>query len=239
MKINSIAIIGSGITGLGAAWLLHKQYRVTLFEKNDYLGGHTHTIAVAAGEQFVPVDTGFIVYNERNYPNLVGLFKQLSIATRPTDMSFAFSLNQGALEYAGSSLNTLFAQRRNVLRPRHWRLLSEILRFNRTAHQTLKQPEVVQGLPLGEFLKLYKFSQDLCEHYLLPMGAAIWSCPVETLLQFPTLSFLRFFANHGLIDPVRDKPRRLGRDRCARTLLPSLSLGLAAPKLRLRLVLTP
>lgn len=200
MKINSIAIIGSGITGLGAAWLLHQQYRVTLFEKNDYLGGHTHTIDVAVGEQHVPVDTGFIVYNERNYPNLVGLFKQLNIATRPTDMSFAFSLNQGELEYAGSSLNTVFAQRRNVLRPRHWRLLSEILRFNRTAHQALRQPEVVQGLTLGAFLDLYKFSHAMREHYLLPMGAAIWSCPVETMLQFPTLSFLRFFANHGLID---------------------------------------
>lgn len=206
MKPDTIAIIGSGITGLAAAWLLHKHHRVTLFEKNAYLGGHTHTIDVAEGERNVPVDTGFIVYNERNYPNLVGLFKQLDIQTRATDMSFAFSLNQGELEYAGSSLDTLFAQRSNLLRPRHWRLLGEILRFNRLAHQLLDKPEAVLDISLGEMLDLYKFSRDMREHYLLPMGAAIWSCPVATMLKFPALSFLRFFANHGLID-IRNRPQ--------------------------------
>lgn len=206
MKPQNIAIIGSGITGLGAAWLLHPQHRVTLFEKNAYLGGHTHTLDVAEGERSVPVDTGFIVYNERNYPNLVGLFKQLAIPTRATDMSFAFSLNQGELEYAGSSLDTLFAQRRNLLRPRHWKLLGEILRFNKLAHRLLDKPNNVQDLSLGKMLELYKFSRDMREHYLLPMGAAIWSCPVDTMLTFPALSFLRFFANHGLID-LRNRPQ--------------------------------
>lgn len=206
MKPDTIAIIGSGITGLAAAWLLHKHHRVTLFEKNTYLGGHTHTIDVAEDEHSVSVDTGFIVYNERNYPNLVGLFNQLGINTRATDMSFAFSLNQGELEYAGSSLDTLFAQRSNLLRPRHWRLLGEILRFNRLAHQLLDKPELIQGLSLGELLDVYRFSRDMREHYLLPMGAAIWSCPVVTMLTFPALSFLRFFANHGLID-LRNRPQ--------------------------------
>ncbi|MEZ5448921.1 MAG: FAD-dependent oxidoreductase [Thiolinea sp.] len=206
MYSKNIAIIGSGITGLASAWLLHKQHRVTLFEKNAYLGGHTHTIDVPEQERSIPVDTGFIVYNERNYPNLVGLFQELGIATRDTDMSFAFSLNQGELEYAGSSLNTLFAQRSNLLRLGHWKLLAEILRFNRTAYQLLAAPASAQGLSLGDMLDQHRFSHDLREHYLLPMGAAIWSCPVDTMLKFPALSFLRFFANHGLID-IRNRPQ--------------------------------
>lgn len=206
MQRKNIAIIGSGITGLASAWLLHKQHRVTLFEKNSYIGGHTHTIDVPEKERSIPVDTGFIVYNERNYPNLVGLFAELGIATRDTDMSFAFSLNQGELEYAGSSLNTLFAQRQNLLRPRHWKLLTEILRFNRVAHQLLAAPASAHGLSLGDMLDQHRFSNDMREHYLLPMGAAIWSCPVDTMLKFPALSFLRFFANHGLID-IRNRPQ--------------------------------
>lgn len=206
MHSKNIAIIGSGITGLASAWLLHKQHRVTLFEKNNYIGGHTHTIDVQEKERSIPVDTGFIVYNERNYPNLVSLFRQLGIATRDTDMSFAFSLNQGELEYAGSSINTLFAQRKNLLRPRHWKLLTEILRFNRVAHRLLANPASSAGLSLGDMLDSHQFSRDMREHYLLPMGAAIWSCPVDTMLKFPALSFLRFFANHGLID-ISNRPQ--------------------------------
>lgn len=206
MHSKHIAIIGSGITGLASAWLLHKEHRVTLFEKNSYIGGHTHTIDVEEHGRTVPVDTGFIVYNERNYPNLVGLFEQLEIPTRHSNMSFAFSLNRGELEYSGSGLNGLFAQRRNLLRPRHWKLLSEILHFNKVAHDVLKDPRTVPGMTLGEMLDAYRFSTALREHYLLPMGAAIWSCPVETMLKFPALSFLRFFANHGLID-LRNRPQ--------------------------------
>ena len=128
MYRKKIAVIGSGITGLASAWLLHKPYDVTLFEKNAYIGGHTHTIDVPEQDRQIPVDTGFIVYNDRNYPNLIGLFAQLGIPTRDTDMSFGFSLNQGELEYSGSSLNTLFAQRKNLFRLSHWRLLKEIMR---------------------------------------------------------------------------------------------------------------
>ena len=208
MKPKTIAIIGAGVSGLGAAWLLHKQYAVTLFEKNAYLGGHTHTLEIDTPQGSVAVDTGFIVYNEPNYPHLVGLFQQLGIETRPTDMSFAFSLNAGELEYAGSTLNTLFAQRSNLFKPNYWRLLSEILRFNRVAQHSLAQWEThtPPALSLGEFLALHHFSPAIQEHYLLPMGAAIWSCPVETMLQFPAYSFLRFFANHGLIS-INNRPQ--------------------------------
>ena len=206
MYKKNVAIIGSGITGLASAWLLHPQYNVTLFEKNDYVGGHTHTIDVPEADRQVPVDTGFIVYNDRNYPNLIGLFAQLGIATRDTDMSFGFSLNQGELEYSGSSLNTLFAQRKNLFRLSHWRLLKEIMRFNKVAHRLLENPAAVPDMSLGEMLDAHQFSRDMREHYLLPMGAAIWSCPVDTMLAFPALSFLRFFANHGLID-IQNRPQ--------------------------------
>ncbi|WP_287601145.1 FAD-dependent oxidoreductase [Thiothrix sp.] len=206
MYRKKIAVIGSGITGLASAWLLHKQYDVTLFEKNAYIGGHTHTIDVPEQDRQIPVDTGFIVYNDRNYPNLIGLFAQLGIPTRDTDMSFGFSLNQGELEYSGSSLNTLFAQRKNLFSLSHWRLLKEIMRFNKVAHRLLENPVAVPDMSLGEMLDAHQFSRDMREHYLLPMGAAIWSCPVDTMLAFPALSFLRFFANHGLID-IQNRPQ--------------------------------
>jgi predicted NAD/FAD-binding protein len=206
MYRKKIAVIGSGITGLASAWLLHKQYDVTLFEKNAYIGGHTHTIDVPETDRQVPVDTGFIVYNDRNYPNLIGLFAQLGIATRDTDMSFGFSLNQGELEYSGSSLNTLFAQRKNLFSLSHWRLLKEIMRFNKVAHRLLDNPSAAPDMSLGEMLDAHQFSREMREHYLLPMGAAIWSCPVDTMLAFPALSFLRFFANHGLID-IQNRPQ--------------------------------
>ncbi len=204
-----VAIIGSGITGLGASWLLHKHYDITLFEKNNYIGGHTNTIDVKEQARTIPVDTGFIVYNNKNYPNLVGLFKELNIKTQKTDMSFAFSLDQGVLEYSGSGLSGLFAQKRNWLNPSHWLLLKEILRFNRIAHMTLaskseKNSQIAESL--GDFLDKHRFSNKLREHYLLPMGAAIWSCPVDIMLKFPVTSFLQFFANHGLIN-IKNRPQ--------------------------------
>jgi predicted NAD/FAD-binding protein len=205
---QSIAIIGSGVTGLSAAWLLHKKYKVTLFEKNDYVGGHTHTHDVQENGKELAVDSGFIVYNEKNYPNLVGLFDHLGVKTQATDMSFAFSLNEGELEYAGSGLDGMFAQRGNLIRIKHWRLINEIIRFNKVAHAELGKIEVDKsiGQSLGDFLKKHQFSEDLQQNYLLPMGAAIWSCPVEKMSRFPSNSFLRFFANHGLID-FKDRPQ--------------------------------
>ena len=206
----SIAIIGSGITGIGASWLLHDKYEITLFERNDYLGGHTHTHDIKHGNDHLAIDSGFIVYNEKNYPNLVGLFKQLEVETQETDMSFAFSLNQGEIEYSGSGLNGMFAQRRNIFKPKHYRLISEILRFNKLAHETLgkntQKTLAETQLSLGEFLTKHQLSTDFKLHYLLPMGAAIWSCPVDTMLKFPAHSFLRFFANHGLID-LKNRPQ--------------------------------
>lgn len=206
MTKQRVAIIGSGITGLSSAWLLHRQYDITLFEKNDYLGGHTNTVDVQEEHDIVPVDTGFIVYNEKNYPNLIGLFAELDVETQKTDMSFAFSLNHGELEYSGSGLKGLFAQNSNWFSPKHWMLLKEILRFNRLAHATLNEKQPLQSMSLGEFLKAHKFSSAMVNHYLLPMGAAIWSCPVDTMLRFPVQSFLQFFANHGLID-IKNRPQ--------------------------------
>ena len=207
-KKQSIGIIGSGITGLSASWLLHKKYDITLFEKNDYLGGHTHTHDVTEGDKELAIDSGFIVYNEKNYPNLVGLFRQLEVKTQSTDMSFAFSLNQGELEYAGKGLTGMFAQRSNIIRIRHWRLLNEIVRFNKTAHTELIKLETEKStdFSLSDFLNKHNFSIDLQQNYLLPMGAAIWSCPVEIMYNFPAFSFLRFFANHGLID-LKNRPQ--------------------------------
>lgn len=203
---KSVAVIGSGISGLSTCWLLHKDYDVTLFEKNDYIGGHTHTVDVEqAAAEPVPVDTGFIVYNEKNYPNLVGLFKELQVDTQPTAMTFSFSKNAGQLEYSGSGLKGLFAQKSHLFSIKHWLLLKEILRFNKTSHAALAN-RIEADLTLGDFLSNHKFSNDLTEHYLLPMGAAIWSCPVETMMLFPAKSFLRFFANHGLID-LRNRPQ--------------------------------
>ena len=138
---KSIAVIGSGITGLSAAWLLNKKYDVTLFEKNDYLGGHTHTHDVQESGKTLSIDSGFIVYNEKNYPNLIALFKELDVKTQATGMSFAFSLNKGELEYAGTGLKGMFAQRSNLFRFKHWLLLKEIVRFNKLAHEKLEQLE--------------------------------------------------------------------------------------------------
>jgi len=209
-KKQSIAIIGSGITGLSASWLLHDKYEITLFEKNEYLGGHTHTHDVEENEneKELAIDSGFIVYNEKNYPNLVGLFNELDVKTQATDMSFAFSMNQGELEYAGSGLKGMFAQRGNLVSIKHWRLIQEIIRFNKAAHAELPTLEKDKSseLSLGDFLKQHKFSDDLQQNYLLPMGAAIWSCPVEIMNSFPAHSFLRFFANHGLID-LQNRPQ--------------------------------
>jgi len=220
MQINderqSIAVIGSGITGLSAAWLLNKKFKITLFEKNSYIGGHTHTHDVQEGEKELSIDSGFIVYNKKNYPNLVGLFNHLNVDTQATDMSFGFSLDEGKLEYSGSGLKGMFAQRGNLFRIQHWRLLKEIVRFNKVAHAALDDVNTNASkslfsskgpsLSLGEFLENHNFSKDLRQHYLLPMGAAIWSCPVEIMTSFPAHSFLQFFANHGLID-LKNRPQ--------------------------------
>lgn len=211
-----VAVVGSGISGLAAAWFLSQKHDVTLFEKNSKLGGHTNTVELDLPEGKTPVDTGFIVFNRPNYPNLTAMFAHLGVKTEPTKMSFGVSVNNGALEYAGSNLNSLFAQRTNLFSWRHWQMLREITRFNRQAKEDLARNESLPhfdgqysgdlALPLGDYLAKHGLSESMQNAYLLPMAAAIWSCPVETMMAFPAGSFLRFFENHGLLN-VKDRPQ--------------------------------
>ncbi|MGD8309647.1 MAG: FAD-dependent oxidoreductase, partial [Chromatiales bacterium] len=205
MERQSIAVIGSGVAGLSAAWLLSRRHDVSLFERNDYFGGHTHTIEVAGEAGRVPVDTGFIVYNEPNYPHLTGLLRTLGVRTRDTEMSFGVSVGDGRLEYAGSDLGTLFAQRSNIVRPGFLRMLGDILRFNREVKALLARDQLGPG-SLGNFLLSRGYGRRFRDHYLLPMAAAIWSCPAVQMLDFPLAGFARFFHNHGLLD-LRDRPQ--------------------------------
>ena len=208
-----IAVVGSGIAGLGAAWLLARRHQVTLYERDPRLGGHSNTVEVEDHGRRVPIDTGFIVYNELNYPNLTGLFATLGVPTQASDMSFAASVD--GVEYAGSSFGTLFAQRRRLLDPVHWRMLVDITRFNRDAKRALAEDagdlrapanRPLSLMTLGEFLERGGYGRALRERYLLPMGGAIWSCPTRTMLEFPAASFLRFLANHRLLD-VEGRPQ--------------------------------
>ncbi|WP_210395370.1 NAD(P)/FAD-dependent oxidoreductase [Motiliproteus sediminis] len=203
MKSN-IAVIGSGISGLSCAWLLSRRHSVTLFEKDDRFGGHSNTCNVELNNQTLAVDTGFMVFNPVNYPNLTALFKHLGVATRPTDMSFSVSVDNGALEYAGSDLNGLFAQRSNLFSPAFWSMLADLLRFYREAPQLMA--EIPATLTLGELLEQQGYSQRFQQQHLLPMGAAIWSTPMDKMLNYPALTFLRFCANHGLLQ-LRDRPQ--------------------------------
>ncbi|HEV7165888.1 MAG TPA: FAD-dependent oxidoreductase [Gammaproteobacteria bacterium] len=197
-----IAVIGSGISGLAAAWLLRKHADVRVYEKNAYAGGHTNTIQVPGGPA---VDTGFIVFNECNYPEFAAMLGHLKVASQASDMSFAASIGGGRLEYAGDNLNTLFAQRWNLFDRSHWRMLLDITRFNRDAKRALGSG-LGADLTLGEFILQGRYGDGLSRRYLLPMAAAIWSCPVGAMLQFPAASFLKFFENHGLLG-LMDRPR--------------------------------
>lgn len=200
-----IAVIGSGIAGLSAAWLLSRDHAVSLFEANNYLGGHTHTVDVTLDGITAPVDTGFLVFNERTYPNLIALFDHLGVASTASDMSFSVRLADERLEWAGSNLATVFAQRRNLLRPAFWGMLGDILRFNREA-TALAQQRVDSAQSLGEFLDAGGYGRAFREWYLLPMAGAIWSCPTAAMLQYPARTFFTFCANHGLLQ-VSDRPK--------------------------------
>lgn len=193
-----IAVIGSGAAALGAAWRLSRHHQVTVFEKNAHVGGHANTLEVRRPDGGrVAVDTGFIVYNERNYPNLIRMFDQLQVPTQATDMSFAVSLDGGRMEYSGGDLAGLFGQYRNLVRPRFWGMVADILRFYRQAPRLLDDPD--PDLSLGEFLRRDGYGQAFVDDHLLPMAAAIWSAPSSTMLAFPAASFVRFCANHGLL----------------------------------------
>lgn len=197
-----IAIIGSGISGMSAAWLLSHEHEVDLYEKNNYIGGHSNTVDIDLHGKKIPVDTGFIVFNHQTYPNLKGLFENLGVKTIESDMSFAASINDGSFEYSGKNLSGLFAQKKNIVNPMFLMMLKDILKFNKSAVQVLESDE---NPTLGEFLDSLKVGKYCRDYYLLAMSAAIWSCPVEKMKQYPAKSFVRFFKNHGLLT-VKDQP---------------------------------
>lgn len=202
---SSIAVIGSGISGLAAAWLLSRSHDVTIYEAEQRPGGHSNTVEVDGPAGRVPVDTGFIVYNTASYPNLIALFDHLGVATAPTDMSFAVSLDGGGYEYAGSSFATLFGQPSNAFSPSHWRMLADTLRFFREAPRFVSAA-ADERLSLGAYLAAAGFSEAFVSRHILPMAAAIWSTPSRSVLDFPAAAFVRFFSNHGLLQ-VRDRPQ--------------------------------
>lgn len=193
-----VAVVGSGISGLSTAWLLSKTCEVVLYETEDRLGGHAHTVDVPIKRGSISVDTGFIVYNDRNYPNLVALFEHLGVPNQPSDMSFAASVDDGGFEYSGTNLRGLLGQKINAARPRFWRMLSDILRFYKSAEFLLARREL-ETLTLGEYLVIGKYSPGFIQDHLLPMGAAIWSASVKDMRAYPLHAFLRFFVHHGLI----------------------------------------
>lgn len=200
-----IAVVGAGISGLASAWLLSRHYDVTLFEAADYLGGHTNTVDVTLEGKTHPVDTGFLVYNDRTYPNLIALFAMLGVESVPTEMSFAVSLEHPDLEWAGSNLATVFGQKRNLLRPQFWAMLGDILRFNRESQAWLDaNPDDHRSL--RDYLTENRYSAAFSDWYLLPMAAAIWSCPTGQMLDMPLATFIRFCRNHGLLQ-VFDRPQ--------------------------------
>lgn len=215
-----VAIVGSGISGLAAAHTLSGKAEVTLYEAGTYFGGHTHTVDVtlpqggsgprAAEPMTHGVDTGFLVFNERTYPHLIALFEQLGVATAKSDMSFSVQAAQSsgrALEWSGSNLSSLFAQRSNLVSPKFWGMLRDLMRFNAmTTRIAMAGTEAELAQPLGEFLKAHGFGQAFCEWYFLPMMACIWSCPTAQMLQFPVSTMVRFCHNHGLLQ-ISNRPQ--------------------------------
>jgi len=197
-----IAIVGSGISGISASHLLQKKHSVSLFEKENRLGGHTNTILLTAGpDAGKAVDTGFIVFNDRTYPTFIRLLKEWGVQSQPSDMSFSYWNQDENFYYAGTNLNGLFAKRRHLFSKRYWRFLKEIAAFNKAGLLDIqRRPAALHEISLGDYLKELKVSEDFCRWYLLPMAAAIWSASQELIYKFPASTFLRFFQNHGLLE---------------------------------------
>ena len=201
-----VAIVGSGIAGLTAAYRLQNDVDVTVFEQNDWIGGHTHTVDVTLDGQTYAVDTGFIVFNEWTYPRFLNLLSELNLAHQDTDMSFSVMSETTGIEYAGTNLSTLFAQRRRLLSPSYYRFLRDIMRFNRTAIDDLANQRISASVTLHDYLRKLSLCDLFHSHYLLPMAAAIWSSDLKDVNQMPALFFIRFFKNHGLLS-VTDRPQ--------------------------------
>jgi predicted NAD/FAD-binding protein len=200
-----IAVIGAGISGMVAAFLLHEEHEVTVFEANDYVGGHTHTVDVALADRILPVDTGFIVFNETTYPNFLKLLGKLNVARQDSNMSFSVHCEKTGLEYCPSTLDKLFAQRRNLLRPTFLRMVRDIFAFRKRLSDMAELPADVT---LGQYLAQTNRSQAFVEYFIIPMGAAIWSADPRRFQEFPARMFARFFLNHGFLN-VRNQPQWL------------------------------
>lgn len=202
----NIAIIGSGISGLTSAYLLNRNHEITLFEAGDRVGGHTHTEDVTVDGRRYAVDTGFIVFNDWTYPNFIRLLGQIGVGFKPTQMSFSVTDPDSGLEYNGHTLNSLFAQRRNLLSPGFWGMLRDILRFNKEAQLDLSEGRIAADTTLDDYLRDGGYGESFILHYIVPMGAAIWSMPMAEMLNFPLQFFVRFFKNHGLLS-VSNRPQ--------------------------------
>jgi uncharacterized protein len=199
-----VAIVGTGISGLSAAWLLSQRHDVTVYERADRIGGHSNTILASVGGRSIPVDTGFIVFNRRTYPNLVALFEWLKVPTQLSNMSFGVSMDDGALEYSGSGISGVFGQPRNLIRPRFWSMLADLVRFYR--HAPI-DTDLIDGdnFSLGDYLKMGKYGEAFRDDHLLPMASAIWSASPKEMLSYPAAAFIRFHDNHGLLQ-LKQRP---------------------------------
>ena len=204
MTSLKIAVVGSGISGLSAAWLLGKRHDVTLIEADDRLGGHTNTVTAEIDRQAIDIDTGFICFNSATYPNLIALFDHLNVPVHETSMSFSASLAGGAYEYSGGTYTGMLAQLSNAFRPGHWRMIRDILRFFKEAPADLEV--VTNRETIGEYLKSRGYSEEFRDRHLIPMAAAIWSSGFCDMLNYPARSFIRFFENHGLLQ-VSGRPK--------------------------------
>lgn len=223
--MRHIAVVGSGIAGLSAAYFLSRLYRVTLFERADRLGGHTNTVVVDGASGPLALDTGFLVHNERTYPNLVRLFREIGVETAATDMSFSVACQATGFEYSSRGLGGFFAQPRNLARPRHYQLLADIVRFNREAPGVLTEPGA-EAWTLGDYLADRKFGGEFVDRYLLPMTSAVWSSSLDDVRRFPAQALVRFMENHGMLSVSSHPSWRVVRGG-SHTYIPKLVAPLA------------
>jgi uncharacterized protein len=215
MRRQKIAVVGSGISGLASAWFLSREYDVTLFEQSNRIGGHSNTVMVNENQWTIPIDTGFMVYNEVTYPLLTRLFRELGVITKPTNMSFSVQHARRNLEFNGGSLNLLFAQRKNLFSPRYWQMLSQINRFNHETVKELESPKYGE-MTLKKYVKARGYGNDFYEWYLSPMAAAVWSSSPDRIDEFPARTLMRFWHNHGFLGLKTQHPWRTvsGGSRC-------------------------